>query len=211
MTLEEYKNRYIEQSVDVDEAYGAQCYDLVVSYWKEVYGLFEQGNPICQWTGGVVDFFHYFSKMFDENIFELVVNNPNDTTQIPPSGAVYILNEGYLGHTGIVYTSNETNFISLDQNWGSGVDGSGSGEKRIRMVVHDYNKMLGWITVKNESVLAQSSLASITEGQIPPISQSKEWESQMQEKDEEIAMLKAKIEYLNSKIPNIASGSTFLD
>jgi hypothetical protein len=211
MTLEDYKNRYIEQSVDVDEAYGAQCYDLVVSYWKEVYGLFRDGNPICQWTGGVVDFFHYFSKMFDEDVFELVVNNPNDITQIPPSGAVYILNEGYLGHTGVVYSANETNFISLDQNWGSGVDGSGSGEKRIRMVVHDYEKMLGWIVVKNQSAQTPSPVASFTDEQIPPTTQTQEWELKLQEKDEQIAILKTKIEALTSKIPTIPSGSAFLD
>jgi hypothetical protein len=211
MTLEEYKNRYIEQSVDVDAAYGAQCYDLVVSYWKEVYRLFQEGNPICQWTGGVVDFFHYFSKMFDENVFELVVNNPNDIAQIPPSGAVYILNEGYLGHTGIVYSANETNFIALDQNWGSGVDGSGGGGKQIRMVVHGYEKMLGWIIVKNQTVQTQSSLVYAIDEQSLPINQSQEWESKLKEKDEQIAALKTQIEYLNSKIPTIASGSTFLD
>jgi hypothetical protein len=205
MTLEEYKNRYIEQSVDVDEAYGAQCYDLVVSYWKEVYGLFENGNPICQWTGGVVDFFHYFSKMFDENIFELIVNNPNDMTQIPPSGAVYILNEGYLGHTGIIYTASEQNFVSLDQNWGSGVDGSGNGEKRIRMVVHDYEKMLGWIVVKNQEITKPQDMV------VQVQNTTQEWESKLKEKDDEIAVLKAKIVYLNSKIPSLPTGSAFLD
>jgi hypothetical protein len=210
MTLEEYKNRYIEQSVDVDEAYGAQCYDLVVSYWKEVYGLFQDGNPICNWTGGVVDFFHYFSKMFDENLFELVVNNPNDITQIPPSGAVYIINEGYLGHTGIVYSANETNFIALDQNWGSGLDGSGSDEKRIRMVVHDYNKMLGWIVVKNENVSISNDVAIVNDESMFT-EKIEELELKLHQKVEEIAMLKAKIEYLNSQIPNIASGSAFLD
>jgi hypothetical protein len=212
MNLEDFKNRYIDSFVDVDAAYGAQCYDLVVSYWKEVHGLFEAGNPICAWTGGVIDFFHYFSKIFDDSVFELVANNPDDFNQLPPPGSVYILNEGYLGHTGIVYSATTEHFMGLDQNWGAGADGSGNGEKRIRVVMHDYDKLLGWIIVKGDTV--QSSLPSVATPTLPELQQ------QLVHKTLQIDGLQATISNLTNEIaalkaskPDAKSifGGAFLD
>ncbi len=209
MNLEDFKNRYIDTFVDVDAAYGAQCYDLVVSYWKEVYGEFENGNPICAWTGGVIDFFHYFSKIFDESKFELVVNNPDDFNQIPPPGSVYIFNEGYLGHTGIVYSSTTENFIGLDQNWGVGNDGSGSGEKRIRMVMHEYSKLLGWIMVKSAPNIPVAASPNIQDLQAQIAQKSAkiiELESEISNLNIEITSLK-----LNKSTPPSILGGVYLD
>lgn len=146
MTYQQFKNKYIDKSVNVDGAYGAQCYDLAMAYMKEVWGI--PNNLICRWSGGVRDFAEQFDKMFDTSKFELTKNSP---TNVPPQGAVFVFNTGKFGHTGIIDSANLNNFTSLDQNWGNGVDGSGAGEKRIRLVNHNYNDMIGWITPKNNN------------------------------------------------------------
>jgi hypothetical protein len=143
MTYQEFKNKYIDKAVNVDGAYGAQCYDLVMAYMKEVWGI--PNNLICRWSGGVRDFAEHFNEMFDTSKFQYEKNSANN---VPPQGAVFVFANNQWGHTGIVDSANQDIFVSLDQNWGNGVDGSGQGDKRVRLVTHNYQTMLGWITPK---------------------------------------------------------------
>lgn len=160
MTYQDFKNKYIDKSINVDGAYGAQCYDLAMAYMKEVWGI--QKNLICKWSNGVCDFAEHFSEMFDTSKFDYTKNSP---TNVPPQGAVFVFGNNKFGHTGIVDSADENAFTSLDQNWGAGVDGSGVGEKRIRLVTHNYQSMLGWITPKvqnnNQTNNNQSDMALI--------------------------------------------------
>jgi len=146
MTYLEFKNKYIDKSINIDGAYGAQCYDLAMAYMKEVWGI--QDNLICKWSNGVRDFAEHFSEMFDTNKFDFTKNS---LTNEPPQGAVFVFGNGKFGHAGIVESANQNTFVSLDQNWGNGVDGSGTGDKRIRLVTHNYQSMLGWITPKTQN------------------------------------------------------------
>jgi lipopolysaccharide export LptBFGC system permease protein LptF len=143
MTYQEFKNKYIDKAVNVDGAYGAQCYDLVMAYMKEAWGI--DHNLICRWSGGVRDFAEHFSEMFDTSKFQYEANG---ATNLPPQGAVFVFANNQWGHTGIVESANQDTFVSLDQNWGNGLDGSGQGDKRVRLVTHNYQTMLGWITPK---------------------------------------------------------------
>lgn len=143
MNYLEYKQQFLGKSIDVDGAYGAQCFDNVMKYMTLCWGV---PYMIMRWTGGVRDLGEHFSELFDTNLFQFTYNSP---TNIPPQGAVFVMTNGQFGHTGIIDSATSSSFISLDQNWGSGVNGSGKGDMAIRLVTHDYSDTLGWITPKN--------------------------------------------------------------
>jgi len=149
MTYEEIKNIYLDKSVDIDGSFGCQCFDLAMKYMMDIWGV---PYLVMRWSGGVIDLAKHFEELFDTSKFEFTKNIPNDSNNFPPRGAVFVMGNGQLGHTGIIDSANAQTFTSLDQNWGSvGADGSGLGDRRIRLVTHDYSDMLGWITPKKNN------------------------------------------------------------
>jgi hypothetical protein len=140
--VEKYNNQY----VDVDNAYGHQCFDLSARWiidneWGTGY--------YCQWTGGVRDLIEHFNEIqgINTDVVEMTLNNPNDPNQLPPTGAVIVYNWGRFGHVEIVVEARADSMTTLGQNLGDG-SGEGYGNRTQLVDNRQYDKVLGWISEK---------------------------------------------------------------
>ena len=84
----------------------------------------------------------------DTALFEVVMNNPNDYNQFPPTGAIMVWGStwgGGFGHCGIVVLANGYSFTTFEQNDITSVDNTGACE----ILNHaDYSGVLGWLVFK---------------------------------------------------------------
>lgn len=146
-----FKNSVVNKTIDIDNAYGHQCYDLAAKWiidnnWGS--GFY------CAWSGGVKDLFYNFNEIYgiDRSKIELITNNPSDINQIPNAGDIVIWNIGVYGHIGVCISSNIDTMETIEQNVGNG-DGDGY-DDRVIVKIRDYSNVLGWVReIKNIEII----------------------------------------------------------
>lgn len=115
---------YIGQSIDLDGAYGAQCFDFA-NFWSQKLGY---GRFTGLKASGI-----YGQQ--PEN-YTWVANTPDG---VPPMGAIVVWDDGIngtVGHVAVARAGSDTNVLRTDdQNWGV---------QRVIAVDHNYNHVIGW-------------------------------------------------------------------
>jgi CHAP domain len=146
INLNKFVEKYNNQYVDVDNAYGHQCFDLSARWiidneWGTGY--------YCQWTGGVRDLIEHFNEIqgINRDAVEMTLNNPNDPNQLPPAGAVIVYDWGRFGHVEIVVEARGDSMTTLGQNLGDG-SGEGYGNRTQLVTNRQYDRILGWVSEK---------------------------------------------------------------
>jgi hypothetical protein len=137
MTLIEFKNKYLGKQVEY-HSFGTgalnQCIDLTNQYTVEVLGL----TPIIGTNAKDV------KDKFNPEEFEWIVNT---TDAIIKKGDIPVWNGrvgGGAGHIAIALEDgNQTNFVSLDQNW--------SQKERVTIENHNYTNVSGWLRPKKQA------------------------------------------------------------
>lgn len=129
MTLDDFVIKFTGKRPDYDNAYGAQCVDLIKLYTTIVIGS-------TALKGNAVD----LAKNPQPADYEYKWNAP---FYIPPAGAIAIWNEnvgeGY-GHAAIVLKSSLMKFTSLDLNWPKGAV--------VQQITHNYKDVKGFLIPK---------------------------------------------------------------
>lgn len=100
--------------IDEDGYYGAQCWDVVARYAREVVGCpsFPTGS------GGAEGLFRIFADPIPQ-YFDRIANNPNDATQLPRKGDVIVWQASFsppYGHTALVISADAGGVRVLEQN-----------------------------------------------------------------------------------------------
>lgn len=132
MTFQQFFNQFNGQFVDFDNAYGAQCFDLV--------------NKYSTMLG-----YQRFTGLYASGIYNQPGSNyiqiPNSPTAVPQAGDIIVWNNNYgggFGHTAIANGEGNTSyFVSFDQNWQPG--------SPAVLVKHNYNGVIGWLRPKNNA------------------------------------------------------------
>lgn len=124
MVLQEFINQYRGKYVDFDNAYGAQCVDLVQFYNRDVVGG-------ARLTGNAKDI---FGQQPDK--YEWVKNTPDG---VPPPGAIVVYGGSVGGGYGDVTVSqggNASTFTGFGQNYPYGAP--------THSAARNYAGMTGW-------------------------------------------------------------------
>lgn len=144
MTLNQFVAKYNRKQVDVDRAFGPQCWDLVAAYSRELVGT-PIGNPLPTRPGGNGSARDVYEKFIDPlpKYYRRYAYRPGG---VPQAGDVAVFS-GFLpgsyghGHVSIVLSANAKSFVSFDQNWGGNY---------AHKVAHNYGYVLGFLRpVKN--------------------------------------------------------------
>ena len=130
MTLTKFIDSWLNNRCDYDNAYGAQCMDLIEEYNHSVIGAPRlYGNAVDLQRNPRPDYYvwHY-----------------NPLWYIPLRGSIAVWNKnvgGGYGHVAIVLDSNIMTFTSLDQNWPTG--------SLVHIQKHDYRNVAGFLVPKH--------------------------------------------------------------
>jgi hypothetical protein len=163
INLQDFINSTVNQSIDIDNAYGIQCYDLPAKWiidnnWGT--GFY------CAWTGGVRDLIEHFNEIsgIDKNQLEVVYNDPNNTSQIPLAGDIIVFDWNQYGHIGICIDANNNSMTTLEQNIGNG-DGAGYDDRTQIVYNRAYDGTLGWVTPKkqDQEIMLKNSIKEAIE------------------------------------------------
>lgn len=132
MSVDEFVAKYNGVHIDEDGYYGAQCWDVVARYAREVVGCpsFPTGS------GGAEGLYRLFQNPIPQ-YFDRIANDPNDPNQIPKKGDVIVWNANFsppYGHTALVISANSAGTTNLEQN-GNNPGGA------------SYIKTRGWVGV----------------------------------------------------------------
>lgn len=87
-------------------------------------------------------------KNADPNSFEITLNDPNNTSQYPLPGDIFVYDSTWgegAGHTGVVCIASGAAFVGFEQN----------NPKNCRFVVHTYDHLLGWLHPKVNQTLPE--------------------------------------------------------
>lgn len=134
ITLDEFKEKHLGESLDWDKNFGAQCVDLYRFYVSEVLGF-----PQSPGVRGAADIW----TTVDEKYFEKI---PNTLLGVPRKGDIMIWNTkagGGYGHVGVVLEAGVMNFTSLDQNWS---------QMKVTVETHSYSNTIGWLRPKIQTM-----------------------------------------------------------
>lgn len=176
MTFNELKTKYLGQSVDVDNGFPAnqpyQCTDWAQQVAREYYGFktapFLNKDSGYQ-EGGAADAFDNFGtegNFISPSDVDLIVNDPNDSNQIPKQGDFIIFDRntgnGMAGHIAIFdgMGDNLNYFYSLDQN---------APEPKVCELFHTFteglgfSKVIGWLTPKKQENTAPEAVSPFSE------------------------------------------------
>lgn len=138
MNYDEFINKYLGKSIDYDNAYGAQCVDLIKQYLKDVFGL----NPGA-WGNAKDYYLNYENNSVLKQHFERIANT---SSFIPQKGDIGVFGETVgsgNGHVCIATGEGSTsNFSSYDQNWSS---------KTVQKENHNYKGFLGVLRPKDQT------------------------------------------------------------
>ena len=132
ISYEQFKAQTIDEPVDVDRAYGNQCWDLVAYYDQLVIGIPRSagyGLP----TGpdlAAKDCWYYFKDPLPQFFVKMPAT-------MAVQGDVMVWGEaiGKDGHIAIFDHATPGGFVSLDQNWPIG--------SYVHLQQHNYNGVLG--------------------------------------------------------------------
>lgn len=142
MTLQEFVTKYNNKFVDVDVAYGSQCWDLAKLYAKEVVGCPDlptgNGTALGVYTNFLNPLPTYFTK---------VANNSNPN-HIPPAGALVFFNWSLAGHVAIVISSNTKNMTVFEQDGNIDKNRDGKADGTAYKITRNYNNVIGWFIPK---------------------------------------------------------------
>lgn len=151
MNLDQFVDAYNNKIVDVDGAYGGQCWDLVAEYSRSVIGVpphdsFPYGLPTGD--GCAAGVFKNFPDPLPQ-YYDRIANNPNDPNQVPQRGDIIVWDysspgSGGAGHIAIVLSADTNGFTSLDQNWVPQI---------TKQINHNYNYIQGWLRPKGEDMV----------------------------------------------------------
>jgi CHAP domain len=161
--------QYEGQNIDIDSAYGHQCFD-----WSVFCARLISGNssfyPLCSNTEGVVDWSnHQDSKNYwhrDGWMWEY--NDPNNPDQVPPIGSIFVEDAtswNQYGHTGLIIEvfAGQDKLTTMEQNIGNG-DGEGN-DDRTQIRSRDYSRMAGWFYFpdfyKSETIINPNPMPDI--------------------------------------------------
>ena len=125
MTPKEFFEKYNGKYLDVDQAYGPQCVDVIKAYFNEVLA-----------KGAVLGNANDYWNMTLEN-FEKI---PNSSTAIPQLGDIIVWGKkiGSYGHIAIATGIGDDNhFESFDQNFPL--------NSPCGYIIHTYYGVLGWL------------------------------------------------------------------
>lgn len=111
MNVDQFVAKYNNTHIDEDGYYGAQCWDVVARYAREVVGCpsFPTGS------GGAEGLYRLFQNPIPQ-YFDRIANNPN---QIPQKGDVIVWGASFsppYGHTALVISANTAGTTNLEQN-----------------------------------------------------------------------------------------------
>jgi hypothetical protein len=151
MTVQEFVNKYNNVHIDEDGYYGAQCWDLVARYAREVVGC--PSFPTV--TGGAAGLFSNTAPVILQ-YFDRVANNPNDANQIPPDGAVIVWGTTWsppYGHTALKIAGGVgQNMTVIEQN---GNNPGGAAYTKSR----NYTGVTGWLVPKKGTNVSVTDLS----------------------------------------------------
>lgn len=142
MSIDEFVNKYNGVHVDEDGYYGAQCWDLVARYAREVVGC----PSFWTGSGGAEGLFRVFAQPIPQ-YFDRIANNPNDPNQLPARGDVIVWEASFSppwGHTALVLSADKNGVTVLEQN-GNNPNGKAYTTKR------GWSKVSGWLRPKGVS------------------------------------------------------------
>lgn len=113
MTVDQFVNKYNGVHIDEDGYYGAQCWDVVARYAREVYGC--PSMPTV--SGGAEGIYREFASPLPQ-YFDRVANSP-DPNQVPPKGAIVVFEASFSppwGHTAVVVGADSSGIDCFEQN-----------------------------------------------------------------------------------------------
>ena len=117
---------------DQDGAYGSQCVDLIRGYYVFFGKNAVAGNAKDYATNAVPAGFTRYT----------IANAPGGLK----AGDVFVYTGGTYGHVGIVESvTNNSNFVSIDANWGTKSNGAGYNVNPVKRVTHTNYSLWGVI------------------------------------------------------------------
>jgi len=136
MTPEQWMNQYLNQGINIDGAYGNQCWD-----WANFYIINYLGAPRI--NGNAITFLDNVNGA----IYERILNSPSNH---PVEGDVVVWNYQPYGHVAICsYASDNSSFTSYDQNYPSqgyyDQYGNFIGTGVVHRQWHNYDHVAGWL------------------------------------------------------------------
>jgi hypothetical protein len=153
ITLSQFISNTEGRYIDIDGAYGSQCWDYSGYYASQVVGCpsFPTGNG--QAIGVFDNFLNPLSQYFIK-----VTNNPNDPNQFPPVGAIVFWT---YNHTGVVIASDSRTMTTLEQNGANDPNQDGIADGVVYRITRGYESVAGWfipkINVKEEVMNRQQA------------------------------------------------------
>jgi hypothetical protein len=157
MTLNQFVDKYNNQTIDFGNGFGFQCYNLAVQYLFDMGWLPNGFYPYCP-SGGVRDMIERYDEIpvLKNNGVEKIDNNP-DPNHIPQSGDVVIYGWGEYGHIEVVIEANTGGMRTIGQNIGNG-DGQGWDDRTQIVENRGYNGVIGWLRKQKKNEESQKSL-----------------------------------------------------
>jgi hypothetical protein len=156
--VDNFVAKYNGVHVDEDGYYGAQCWDLVARYAREVVGC----PTLPTGSGGAEGLYRLHPDPIPQ-YFDVVGNDTSNASQVPPKGAIVVFSAAFSppwGHTGLCLGADASGVTLLEQN-GNYPDGAAYIKKRPWygisgwLVPKQINGGEVMITKEDEMVLAQ--------------------------------------------------------
>lgn len=147
LTLDQFVAKYKNKTVDVDKAYGPECWDLAEAYCEQVLGL--KGNPYALVTGDGTAYgcFNVYPPQNRVNFLKVSrAYGPFNALKRPPKKGDLVFWDSRLpgsessGHVAIcLVDGGGSAFTSFDQNWGP---------VACHAIGHNYDHVAGYLRKK---------------------------------------------------------------
>jgi hypothetical protein len=137
--VDNFVAKYNGVHVDEDGYYGAQCWDLVARYAREVVGC----QTLPTGSGGAEGLYRLHPDPIPQ-YFNVVGNDTSNASQVPPKGAIIVFSAAFSppwGHTGLCLGADASGVTLLEQN-GNYPDGAAYIKKR------PWYGISGWLVPK---------------------------------------------------------------
>jgi len=149
MKHQDWKDRWLNKPIDFDNAYGAQCVDVMRQYASDVHGITN-----IEGVRGAADFFTQHANRPNQRAAYFAIAYQEGLEA--PQGAFIVWGansgNGNFGHVAVCDASTQTGITILDQD---GFDnptrnvnlGSANG---LRKRTVNYNNVLGWLVLRQD-------------------------------------------------------------
>jgi hypothetical protein len=147
MRLKEFVEKYRGKPVDFDGVYGAQCVDLARQYFKEVWELPRQPEPVI----GAADFyFKHDSRNVQREYLDCTTFADG---KFPPEGSVVLFGptgKNPYGHIAICLAAHADKISVFEQDGIANQEALVKGRKQNGAYVSEwtYGRLVGWLTRK---------------------------------------------------------------